>query len=152
VATKLGVEGIPQVLRRNARILAKVKSQVQRELSWAAECTANQARADVPVDTGYLRAQIRAERIGDLHWVVATGEPGYAAAVEFGTKPHWPNMRVLKRWAKRKLGDERLAYPVAKAIAQRGTPEHPYLSPAFERYRRQLRVQLEQIATEVSGR
>jgi hypothetical protein len=48
---------------------------------------------------------------------------GYAEqAMETGTAPSdAPRPEALKRWARLRLGDENLAYPVAKKIAERGT-------------------------------
>jgi len=37
----------------------------------------------------------------------------------------------LRAWARRKLGDERLAFVVARAIKRRGFRAQPYLRPAL---------------------
>ena len=55
----------------------------------------------------------------------------YAAAVEFGSVPHWAPIAPLKQWAKRKLGDEGAAYAVQKTIAKKGTKPKPFLRPAY---------------------
>ena len=55
----------------------------------------------------------------------------HSAPVEFGTKPHKVNPMWLKAWARRKLGNEDLAYPVAKKIAKVGTDAHPFFYPAY---------------------
>jgi len=45
----------------------------------------------------------------------------YGPAIEFGRKPgKMPPLGPLKAWAARKLGDEKLAFPVAKSIAKNG--------------------------------
>ncbi len=74
--------------------------------------------------------------LGNLRKSIATPQPivtadtilgqvstpiSYARPVETGTKPHTPPIEPLKLWAKRKLGDERAAYAVQKAIQRRGT-------------------------------
>lgn len=46
---------------------------------------------------------------------------GHAMYVRMGTRPHWAPIGPLKRWAKWKLGDEDLAYPVQRSIATHGT-------------------------------
>lgn len=51
----------------------------------------------------------------------------YALAVHEGTKPHFPPVNALKRWAKKFLGDEKLAFVVARAISKRGTKATKYL-------------------------
>jgi hypothetical protein len=45
----------------------------------------------------------------------------YVEYVEEDTIPHWAPIAPLKLWARVVLGNERLAYPVRHAIAQRGT-------------------------------
>ncbi|MFH1745561.1 MAG: hypothetical protein ABIG44_00820 [Planctomycetota bacterium] len=41
--------------------------------------------------------------------------------VRMGTRPHWAPIGPLKAWARWKLGDEKLAYPVQRSIAREGT-------------------------------
>lgn len=59
----------------------------------------------------------------------------YARAMEFGTEPPHPMpaeaIENLKRWARLKLGDESLAYPIAWNIRQNGLTAQPYLRPAL---------------------
>jgi phage gpG-like protein len=83
----------------------------------------NDAKANTPVNTGMLRNSIRAERAGRTTWYVGS-HVSYAAAIEYGTKPHMPPSNELKYWARRKLGNEKLAYAIARKIAQRGTKPH----------------------------
>lgn len=51
---------------------------------------------------------------------------GYGDIVlEYGRKPgRMPPVSALEGWAEQKLGDKRLAYIVARNIAQRGTKKH----------------------------
>lgn len=94
------------------------------------------AKRDAPVGvSGDLRRRINTEvsgggAVAEVH----AGEPGgvaYAAPVEFGSRPHMPPVDALKLWAKRVLGDERLAWPVALGIAEHGTRPQPFLMPAY---------------------
>jgi hypothetical protein len=62
---------------------------------------------------------------------VETAQP-YAAAVEFGTRPHWAPIGPLKLWAKRMLGDEEAAYRVRWAIARRGTRPQRFFARGVE--------------------
>ena len=78
--------------------------------------------------TGFLRQGVTYERKfagseGASGRVGFTG-PGsaYAEAVEFGARPHWPPIAPIRHWAQRVLGDASAAYPIAAAIAKRGTP------------------------------
>lgn len=66
--------------------------------------------------------------------VVAFGAT-YGRWVEFGRKPGkmppWRPGTALAYWSLRKLGDERLAYPIARAIARRGTKEQKMMRGAW---------------------
>ena len=154
MARSSGVDviGLPGILKRNKAYLSRVGIEVERELQVAAERTVNRAREKVPVDTGNLRANIRVERPREYQRVVHTGEAEYAPYVEFGTGPHFPPIAPLRRWAYHKLGDERAAYAIARAIARAGTEAQPFMRPSFQEEAPRLKVRLREIAKRVSGR
>jgi len=62
-------------------------------------------------------------------FVVSASAP-YAAAVEYGSSPHWVPIAPLKEWARKKIGKEEVAYAIQKKIAKKGTPAQPFLEPA----------------------
>lgn len=78
--------------------------------------------------TGHLASSIQVRKDGEGYKVSATAP--YAEEVEYGAKPKLVNIEDLKRWARIKLGNEKLAYPIQKKIARKGTPAQPYLEPA----------------------
>lgn len=83
---------------------------------------------------GILRASILPETVVDntsITGYVSTALP-YAVPVEYGSKPHWTPIGPLMLWAQRKLGDYRIAFPVQKAIARRGTRAHRMFQEGFE--------------------
>ena len=98
--------------------------------------------------TGNLQASIttRIEQNGPVNQLISGvvfSTSRYAEYVEFDTIPHWAPIAPLKLWARVKLGDERLAYPVQRAIARRGTrgqhmfersvvPTHSYAVPRLQ--------------------
>ncbi len=92
------------------------------------------AKTLAPVDTGRLRASITPEirRSGtagkDVTGVVGSNVK-YAAAMELGSRPHWPPISALEVWAKRHGVSP---YLVARAIARRGTKARRFLQTAFE--------------------
>lgn len=104
------------------------------------------AKQNAPVDTGRLRASITSQ-------VMTTGAMGrnvrgvvgsnviYSAAVELGSKPHFPPVRALETWARRKGLN---AWAVAKGIAKRGTKAQRYLQRAFESNRARVVALIEQ--------
>jgi hypothetical protein len=57
----------------------------------------------------------------------------YAPIIEEGRTQGWfPPPEALREWARSKLGNERLAFVVARAISRRGFKAQPYLGPALE--------------------
>lgn len=93
------------------------------------------AAENAPVDTGQLRASLEfsyEEHDGSFRLVVGSNHPG-AGAMEAGTDPgHFPPPSELRDWARRVLGDESAAFPVARAIAETGLEGRRYLRDAFE--------------------
>jgi len=116
-----------------------------------------------PANTGHLRASVSTgfsqdgleARVGStsryakyLEFGTAVkGQLTYPAAMQglpgrtespasvgyvYGTK-HFPHSKFLKRWAKLKLGDARLAFVVARSIAAppAGLRARPFLGPPF---------------------
>jgi hypothetical protein len=65
---------------------------------------------------------------GDL--TVTSNLPDIAAAVEFGSRPHWapisrePTASDLEHWVASKGGDDRMLYMVRRKIAAVGTAPH----------------------------
>ena len=58
----------------------------------------------------------------------------YGYVQEFGRKPggRMPPVDALKGWARRRLGDENLAFPVARSIAKKGTKPQPFFEPGVK--------------------
>jgi len=77
-----------------------------------------------PVHDGELRRSIRGSIKNEELLIYMVG---YAINVEFGSKPHWTSVDNLKKWAKDKLGDEKLAYALQRHIAMYGTKPHPFI-------------------------
>ncbi len=90
------------------------------------------AKRFAPVDTGLLRRSIILHPIkeGAKEYILSTGVK-YGVHMEYGTSPHHPPIDPLKGWSRRVLGDESLAYVIAKTIAIKGTTAHPFFRPAL---------------------
>jgi hypothetical protein len=79
------------------------------------------------VDTNELIQGIHAEHSVTATSVESVIKPSaaadkYAAAVEFGSKPHWPPIEALRGWADR---HDIPVWAVARSIAKKGTkPRH----------------------------
>jgi len=79
-------------------------------------------------DTGILQSGIIASVEGNT---ITISMPEHGKYVEFGTPPHMPPVDELKGWARRKLGNEKLAWAVAMAIKKRGTIPFPFIRNTF---------------------
>jgi hypothetical protein len=119
--------------------LSKIEKNIVQEIVWGAQAvqakTINDARGYVPTGvTGALSQSIQPGPItvtDDNVEAVVEANADYASFVEFGTRPHWPPVDALKDWCAKFLGDERLAFVVARAISKRGTMAQPFLGPAL---------------------
>lgn len=80
-------------------------------------------------DLGNLANSIFVDLTTDGMTAEVGPEAPYGAHVEYGTRPHFPPLDALERWARRHGFDS--AWPIAKAISERGTPARPYLFPAW---------------------
>ena len=87
-----------------------------------------EAKVEVPVDTGRLRASINTSQQGGLAVRVGTNVK-YAIWVHGGTGPHFVPAEKLQPWSKRKGVD---AYAVAKSISRKGTKANPFMQRAFD--------------------
>jgi len=96
---------------------------------------ASAARENAPVDRGRLRSSIShvVESVGNTLVKIRVGSNvDQAAPQEFGTDPgHFPPISALRGWARRVLGDESAAYPIARSIAETGLDAQPFLEPAL---------------------
>ena len=64
--------------------------------------------------------------------VVVFSNSKHAPFIEFGTAPHFPPLDAIRAWCRRKGIPETAAFPIARAISERGTPERPWLYPAYK--------------------
>ncbi|AXR80788.1 HK97 gp10 family phage protein [Natrarchaeobaculum sulfurireducens] len=93
------------------------------------------AQRNAPVSRGELEASIESvvTHVGtDLVRVVVGSNKDHAEPIERGTDPFFPPPDELRTWARRVLGDEDAAFPVARSISESGIDEQPYLRPALE--------------------
>lgn len=90
-----------------------------------------------PVDTGRLRSSIRISptQPGSQLYTLTAGTE-YAAAIEYGTNPHFTSYKNLTGWSNRVLGDEKAAFAIRAAIAKRGTDAQPFMRPALDQVKR----------------
>ncbi|MBP6063847.1 MAG: HK97 gp10 family phage protein [Bacteroidales bacterium] len=143
-----------EVVNALKNITPQLKQDLQNVVNDVSNDIANEARRLAPVGvTGFLRKSIRVKHEGDDTYVGSDLQ--YAPYVEYGTKPHWTSAQNLKDWAMYKLGAGKgkagekealsVAYAIIHKIAQEGTKPHPYLTPAWDKYRDILIKRIDEI-------
>lgn len=99
-----------------------------------------EAKRRAPIFEGHLKRSIQftPTQPGQTRYVLYS-DKAYAKAMEFGTEPPHPippdAYKDLERWARIKLGDAGLAYPIAQKIEEEGLTAHPFLRPALQEVR-----------------
>lgn len=128
-----GVIGVEKVVANAKKTTAEVKDAVKNVVAESALNIQREAKKRTPVDTGRLRSSIAIEFSDGLTATIGTNVE-YAAAVEFGSQPHFPPPSALAGWARRH-GMNGKEFVLARKIARRGTPAQPFLFPSFEQER-----------------
>ena len=102
--------------------------------------------------TGLLRNSIQAKPTRNVGGIVSGGAitaHAYAAAVENGTRPHFPPVEALKPWVKAKFGLSieaeiaHVAFMIARKIAKRGTKAQPFMRNATTAVRPEFAAQFQ---------
>ena len=129
------IDGLDELTEQLRALTETLNSRLERAGQKIAQRIERDAKEEVPVDKGELRASIRSavDAVGrGLVEVRVGSSQEYAAAQEFGADPFFPPVSALRDWARRVLGDESAAFPVAKSISETGLDAQPFLRPAFE--------------------
>lgn len=113
-----------------------IETNLDQGLSTAAMIVERDAKSrlkkDGHISTGLLHASVTHRLIVAKYRAAQIGtNVSYAKDIEFGSAPHKVPIGDLKKWAKRKFGDESIAYAVQKVIEERGTKPYPFLIPAL---------------------
>lgn len=82
-------------------------------------------------DTGALSKSIQWQITNDGFSAQIRTRSKYAEPTEFGRRPgaRMPPASALVGWSRRKIGDGRLAFVVARSIGEKGLPERPFMRP-----------------------
>lgn len=128
-----GLEKLQQSLGRSGNIVnnrlgeamnvstTKVKSNIRAEIT-------NQKINN----QGTLRESVDVVESTPRRGVVGVGEK-YGLYIEKGTRPHFPPVAPLERWAQTKLGKKGIGFLIARKISRVGTKAKPFVEPAFEK-------------------
>lgn len=114
LSTKKKRKVIGEVYASGVDVQQAAKDKLKENRSWDLGFLANSIIVDLSID----------KMIAEVGPTAAHG-----IYVEFGTKPHFPPLDALEGWARRHGIDS--AWPIAKAISERGLPAKPYLFPAW---------------------
>lgn len=84
-----------------------------------------------------------------------SGERGYAAAVEYGSRAHWPPKQEIDSWVYKKLrvAKDKVAsvgFLVRRAISRKGTQPHPFFEPAVRKNTKAIRQRITDAINEVT--
>lgn len=94
--------------------------------------------------TGELQKSVYAPTPSATGGTVYVGKK-YGLFVETGTRPHFPPVEPLERWASIKLGQPGMGYVIARKIGRVGTKKHPYFMPAVKDSLPQVQKYFEQM-------
>lgn len=107
-------------------------SEVQGFIEDLANEIINYLKQEAPMGaTGDLRRSMQIFRTGNGTVWLGT-RIHYAADVWKGTPPHRADFDAIKVWSRRKLGDESLAGPIWRHIAQEGTDPNDYVGRSVD--------------------
>jgi phage gpG-like protein len=143
------IKGAVETQRKMEQVVADLTGPpVLQAFRDATLLVSNQAKINAPVDTGRLRASITPEVrvVGNTIQGVVGSNVIYAAAMELGTRPHWPPRSALETWARR---HGLSVFVVQRAIARKGTKPRRYLQRAFESNRPLIIRKIERAVTQV---
>jgi hypothetical protein len=134
--TITGREETQKRIQRLLKVAPQLTKNAVNEHAINIQAQAKRNITDAPaVDTGQLRSSVKIETFSSGFAKRVGSDVKHAKPIEFGTGPHFPPLEPIQEWARRHGLPEEAAYPIAKAISERGTPAKAWLFPAFEQER-----------------
>ena len=132
---RITIKGGQETAKLLQRFPQRLRAALLKAMRESAILVQSLAKINAPVFRGLLRVSILQGITEEGNSLV--GHVGsaltYAPVLEHGRQTGWfPPVSELKIWARRKLGDERLAFVIGRAIKRRGFKAQPYLFPALE--------------------
>ena len=129
------VQGLDELKKGLDRAADELKTIVGDAIRKSGELVKQNARREAPVFMGMLKRSVTNEHHG-LRTEVYIGSEArkYGYVQEYGRRPgEMPPVSALEKWSQAKLGDSKLAFVVARSIAQKGTKPQPFFYPGFEK-------------------
>ena len=132
----VSITGAAEIKRNFAALASHFPEWVAEANVATADEIADEARRNVKeldaFDTGGLYGSIKVSESAKGRSVVVYSDSKHAPFIELGTAPHFPPLAAIRAWCARKGIPESAAFPIARAISERGTPERPWLYPAYK--------------------
>jgi len=116
----------------------EIQKNVDEFLFKIANELVNELKKEAPVHEGRLRQSIQIFGKDENKYYVGTNV-NYAMDIQMGTEPFYPPIEPLRRWARLKLGSEKLGYAVQQKIGQEGISKNPYVDRAVENIKQRYR-------------
>jgi HK97 gp10 family phage protein len=128
----LGAEEIEKSFAESSKVIVGKLNEAIRK---STEVIKQNISRRAPVFEGTLKRSIKAQTFnlkGEVGIAPASEKYGYVQ--EYGRRAgsRMPPVNALKPWARIKLGDEDLAFPLARSIARKGTKPQPFFEPGFK--------------------
>jgi HK97 gp10 family phage protein len=132
---KLVIEGLDEFKKGLGEATAQFDNTMKSALRESAELVQQEARRNIDENgttfEGNLKQSVGIGTVTKSEANVVVGQ-AYGAAVEYGSRPHWPPIEPMEKWGRIKLGQPGLGFLIARKISRVGTKEKPYLRPALE--------------------
>ncbi len=132
---RVTIRGSEETIKQLKNLPQRIQAALLKAMQDSTILIQSLAKINAPVYRGLLRVSIAQSTRQEGNRII--GEVGsalpYADVMESGRDVGWfPPVSELKAWARRKLGDERLGFVIARAIKRRGFKARPYLSSAVK--------------------
>lgn len=156
MSNSIRIEGHEEIIESFRNAESNINRLGRSFLKGLSDYTVKQAQINIlnvgAVDTNTLIESIDyqiSQTSGGLRSEIAPGGKAqdYAAAVEFGTKPHWPPISALQGWA------DRHGIPVflvARKIAMEGTEPRFFWRDTFEDVNKHVDGELSDFAEQLA--
>lgn len=168
-AFSLELQGFDKLQKKFNQLPQKLQKEIDAEIGFSAENIRSKQLRLVPVDEGQIKQGLPpAKRVKVLEWEL-TATKHYSAYQEFGTKSKAviPSelsefasqfrggggsfeelFKSIVGWVKRHGMEEKAAYPIARSIAIKGIPPHPFFFPPFFAERKNLIKNIQNVLTQ----
>lgn len=123
---------------------------VSRFFRAAGQTIKGRAQDNAPRFDGNLvnSMQVETDTRTPMRFVRVGTNAEYAAAVEKGSRPHFPPIEAITPWAK---AHDMSPFGLALSIARKGTAPHPFLEPALTDSKTDIIFLLSRMRTEIEA-